>query len=204
VQFNSLLELHTFLVLSNFCLTRVPLGTGRTLHKEALAGDNLEGNVLDLLTFIFGHLRSRKDYWKHTALIGPREIMGGGVLGVVLLELQHQCAIQPLDKAIAQADHILLLHSERTHSIHHPLIVLDDAGSDRLAVGTRQCLADVLENWMWLVAVAGAELDKDGHCDLLEAKMEDLCMDILADGDGIDICIAQVEVGGAQQDGSVL
>ena len=57
---------------------------------------------------------------------------------------------------------------------------------------------------MWLVAVAGAELDKDGCCNLLEAEMEDLCMDILVDGDGINICVTQVEVSGAQQDGSIL
>ncbi len=82
-------------------------------------------------------------------------------------------------------------------SIHHPLIVLDDAGGDRLAIGTHQRLADLLENCMWLVAVAGAELDEDGRCNLLEAEMEDLHVDILADSDGIDICVAQVEVGGA-------
>ncbi len=79
MQFNSLLELRIFLVLSDgcFCLARVPLGTGHTLHKEALAGDNFAGNILDLLTFVFGCLHSREDDWKHTALIGPREIMGG-------------------------------------------------------------------------------------------------------------------------------
>ncbi len=116
------------------------------------------------------------------------------MLGIVL----------PLDKAIAHADRILPLRSKRTRSIHHPLIVLNDAGGDRLAVGTCQSLADVLKNCMRLVAVAGAELDEDGHCDLLEAKMEDLCADILADSDRINICVAQVEVGGAQQDGSLL
>jgi hypothetical protein len=80
VQFNLLLELCTFLVMSDccFCLSRVCLGTGHTLHEETLAGDNLAGDVLDLLTFIFGHgLRSHKDNWKHTALIGPGEIVGG-------------------------------------------------------------------------------------------------------------------------------
>ncbi len=52
VQVNSLPELHTFLVLSDgcFCLARVRLGTGRTSHEKTLAGDNLAGNVLDLLT----------------------------------------------------------------------------------------------------------------------------------------------------------
>ncbi len=125
------------------------------------------------------------------------------MLGVVLPELGHQCAIQPLDKAIAHADCILLLHSKRMHSVHHSLIVLDDAGGDRLAVGTHQCLADVLENCMWLVTVAGAELDKDGRCDLLEAKTYNLPVDIVADGDGIDICITQARwvslVGLAQE-----
>ncbi len=57
---------------------------------------------------------------------------------------------------------------------------------------------------MWLVAVAGAELDKDGCCNLLEAMTEDLCMDIHTDSDGINICVAKVEIGGAQQDWSVL
>ncbi len=126
------------------------------------------------------------------------------MLGMVLPELWHQCAFQPLDKAIAHADCIQPLRSKRRHSIHHPLIILDDAGGDRLAIGTRQHLADVLKNCMWLVAVAGAELDEDGCCNLLAAKMEDLCVDILMDSDGIDICGAQVEVGGAQRDGSVL
>jgi hypothetical protein len=138
VQFNLLLELHTFLVLSDgcFCLARVRLGTGHTMHEETLAGDNLTGNVLVLLTFIFGCLRSHKDNWKHTVLIGPREIMGGQVLGIVLPELGHLCAIQPLDKVIAHTDRILPLRSARRRSIHHPLIVLDDAGGDRLAIGT--------------------------------------------------------------------
>ncbi len=58
------------------------------------------------------------------------------MLGIVLLELGHQCAIQPLDKAIAHPDCILPLRSKKTRSIHHPLIVLNDAGGDRLAVGT--------------------------------------------------------------------
>ncbi len=171
VQFNSLPELRTFLVLIDgcFCLARVRLGTGRTLYEETLAGDNLAGGVLDLLTFICRRLRSCKDNRKHTPLIGPGEIMGGQVLGIVLPELGHQCAIQPLDKAIAHADCILLLRSKRTCSIHHPLIALDDAGSDRLVVGNRQRLADVLKNCVWLVPVAGAELDKDGCCNLLEA-----------------------------------
>jgi hypothetical protein len=190
VQFILLPKLCIFLVLSDgcFCLARVRLGTGHTLHKETLAGDNLAGNVKDLLTFIFGRLHSCKVNRKHTPLIGPREIVGGRVLGIVLTELGHQCAIQPLDKAIAQADCILPLRSKRTRSIHHPLlIVLNDAGGDRLAIGTHQHLANALENCVWLVAVAGAELDEDERCYLLEAKTEGLCMDILADGDGIDI-----------------
>jgi hypothetical protein len=63
VQFNFLLELRTLFVLCDgrFCLARVRLGTGHTLHEETLAGDDLAGNVLDFLTFVFGHLRSRKD-----------------------------------------------------------------------------------------------------------------------------------------------
>ncbi len=79
VQFNSLLELCTFLVLSHghFCLARLCLGTGRILHEETLAGDYLAGNVLDLLTFVSGRLHSREDNWKHLALIGPSEIVGG-------------------------------------------------------------------------------------------------------------------------------
>ncbi len=56
---------------------------------------------------------------------------------------------------------------------------------------------------MWLVAVAGAELDENGHCNLLDER-EGFCVDILADGDCIDICVAQVEVGGTQRDGSIL
>jgi hypothetical protein len=92
-------------------------------------------------------------------------------MGIVLPELGHQCAIQPLDKAVAQANCILPLCSKRMHSIHHSLIILNDTGVDRLTVGTRQCLTDVIKNCMWLVAVAWAELDKDGHCDLPEAEM---------------------------------
>jgi hypothetical protein len=92
------------------------------------------------------------------------------MLGIVLPELGHQCAIQPLDKAIAHTNCILLLRSKRMCSIHYPLIIFDDAGGNRLAVGACQRLMDVLENCMWLVAVAGAELDEDGCCDLLKAE----------------------------------
>jgi hypothetical protein len=93
------------------------------------------------------------------------------MLGIVLPELGHQCAIQALDKAIVHTNCILLLHSKKMLSVHHPVIIFNDAGSDRLAISTRQHLMYVLKNCMWLVTVARAELDKDGCCDLLEAKM---------------------------------
>jgi hypothetical protein len=116
---------------------------------------------------------------------------------------RQEASIEALDEPIADADGVGMLGREGSCGIHHALKILDDRCSHHLAIGAWRRLADVFQSCMGLIAVPRAELLEDGGADLLEAKLQYLGLNGIADGFGIDVCVGEVEVGNAKGDRTI-
>jgi hypothetical protein len=123
------------------------------------------------------------------ALAQSRQIVNGEVNGVVATEGWHQGAIQSLDEAVAYANGVPLLGSERMHRFEHALVMLDNTRGHGLAVWASRSLTNVLQDSVGLVAVPKAQLSEDQQADLAKTKLEYLGLNRLADRHRVNVGI---------------
>ncbi len=93
---------------------------------------------------------------------------------------------------------------QRPGSVLEALEILVNGCDDELAVGSWSRLADVLDDRMRLVGIAGAELPEHGSAYLLEPKLENLGVEEVTMLGCVDIGCGEVEVGIFECDGALL
>ncbi len=96
------------------------------------------------------------------------------MIWVEALKGWDKTTIKANDEAAAEVDWQCLAGGKRPGSVLEALEILVNCRDDKLAVGSWSRLANVLNDRMRLVGIAGAELLKHGSAYLLEPKLKNL------------------------------
>jgi hypothetical protein len=127
---------------------------------EALAGD-AACNLLHLMYLVFRLLGRGQDLLDFLPLDCAVQVVGRCVIGVELAEGGDDAAVKIANDVVANADGESHSRSEWARRIDHALDKLVHAHNNQLAVGAGRRLANVIEDGMRLVGVAGTEDRED-------------------------------------------
>jgi hypothetical protein len=112
--------------------------------------------------------------------------------------------IKANDEAAAEVDWQCLAGGKGPGSILETLEKLVNSRNNELAVGSWSQLADVLDDCMRLVGIAGAELPEHGSAYLLEPELENLGVEEVTMLGCVNIGCGGVKVGILKCDGALL
>ncbi len=115
-----------------------------------------------------------------------------------------EATIKANDEAAAEADRQCLAGNKRPGIALEALEIFVNCHDDELAVGSWSRLANVLDDRMRLVLIAGAELLEHGSAYLLEPKLKNLGVEEVTMLGCVDIGCGEVEVGILECDGAHL
>jgi hypothetical protein len=112
--------------------------------------------------------------------------------------------IKANDEAATEVDWQCLVGGKRPGSIMEALEILVNGCNNELAVGSWSQLADVLDDCMRLVGIAGAELPEHGRAYLLKPELENLGVEEVTMLGCANISCGEVKVGILECDGALL
>jgi hypothetical protein len=123
---------------------------------------------------------------------------------VEFTEGRNDAAIEVLDDVVTDANREGLAHSEWAQCVDDALNEFMDADDNDLSVRPGGGLADVIQDGVQLIGVAGTEDCKHQRTDGIKAKEEYLVDQLVLDGGGIGISLLKIEVSAAERDGATL
>ncbi len=123
---------------------------------------------------------------------------------VEFTEGRNNAAIKVLDDVVTDTNREGLAHSEWAQRVDDVLNEFMEADNDDLSVGPGGGLANVIQNSVRLIGVAGTEDCKHQHADGVKAKEEYLVDQLVLDGGGIGISLLKIEVSTTERDGAML
>ena len=115
-----------------------------------------------------------------------------------------EATIKANDEAAAEVDRQCLAGGKRPGSILEALEIFVNCRDNELAVGSWSRLANVLDDRMRLVGIAGAELLEHGSAYLLEHELKSLGVEAVTMLGSVDIGCGEVQVGILECDGAHL